>query len=185
MFIILTERRGVEMIKTITELGVFACGELSVEEINFYGEIRKICESNGCRVYGKTWVCPPAIGTVEECKNRVLSFKKALLFNAVYQLEDSFDIEGMDDARIEFKKLCEKIHSAVLKDHPDHIILANGGCQICEKCTYPDSPCRFPDIAFQALEGYGVNVSELAKLAGIKYINGKDTVTYFAMILYN
>ena len=173
------------MIKEITDLGAFACGELSIEEINFYDEIRRICEGNGCRVYGKTWACPPSFGTVEECKNRVRGFKKAVLFNAVYQLEDSFDIEGMDDARIEFKKLCEKIHKALSDEYPDHILLANGGCSICEECTYPDAPCRFPDVAFQALEGYGVNVSELAKQAGIKYINGKDTVTYFAMILHN
>lgn len=173
------------MIKSITDIGAFACGEISIEEIKFYNEIRAICEGNGCRVYNTNWVCPPAIGTVDECRQRVQSFKKAVLFNAVYELEDSFDIEGMDDARYEFKKLCEKIHAEIISDHPELLLLANGGCAICEKCTYPDSPCRLPNIAFHALEGYGVNVSELAKQAGIKYINGKDTVTYFGMILYN
>ncbi len=171
--------------KLLNDSGVFACGSLPIKEIKFYDEIRAICEGNGCRAYGTNWVCPPAIGTVEECRERVNSFANAMLFNAVYELEDSFDIEGMDDARLEFKKLCEKIHLGLKKSHPGHILLANGGCTKCEKCTYPNAPCRFPDLTFQALEGYGVNVSELAKQAGIKYINGKDTVTYFALILYN
>ncbi|MBQ4055112.1 MAG: DUF2284 domain-containing protein [Clostridia bacterium] len=171
--------------KAIIDSGAFACGEVPINEINFYDDIRAICEGNGCRVYGKTWVCPPAIGTVEECRERVNSYQRAILFNAVYELEDSFDIEGMDDARLEFRKLCEDVRAALLPIIPDHRLLANGGCSRCEKCSYPDAPCRFPDTAFQALEGYGVIVSELAKQAGIKYINGRDTVTYFAMILYN
>ena len=171
--------------KALAELGVFACGDLPIEEIRFYDEIRKICEGNSCRAYGTNWVCPPAIGTLEECREKVNFFGKALLFNAVYELEDSFDVEGMYDARIEFKELCDKIHDHLKQPHPEHLLLSNGGCAICEKCTYPTSPCRFPDKAYPALEGYGVIVSELAKTAGMKYINGKDTVTYFGMILYN
>lgn len=165
--------------------GVFACGYVPINEIGFHDEIRDICKGNACRAYGTNWVCPPATGTVEECRTRVNSFERALLFNAVYELEDSFDIEGMDDARVEFKGLCDKVHDLFKDIHPDHILLSNGGCTICEKCTYPTSPCRFPDRAYQALEGYGVIVSELAKTAGMKYINGKDTVTYFGMVLYN
>jgi len=52
--------------KAIIDSGAFACGEVPINEINFYDDIRAICEGNGCRVYGKTWVCPPAIGTVED-----------------------------------------------------------------------------------------------------------------------
>ena len=34
------------------------------------------------------------------------------------------------------------------------------------------------------LEAYGINVSKLAEVAGMNYINGKDTVTYFGAILF-
>jgi hypothetical protein len=36
-----------------------------------------------------------------------------------------------------------------------------------------------------SLEAYGINVSELAKSAGMKYINGQDTVTYFGAVLFS
>jgi hypothetical protein len=34
------------------------------------------------------------------------------------------------------------------------------------------------------LEAAGVDVTQLAKLAGMAYINGKNTVTYFGLLLY-
>jgi hypothetical protein len=36
-----------------------------------------------------------------------------------------------------------------------------------------------------SLEAYGVNVSGLASVAGMKYINGQDTVTYFGAVLFS
>jgi hypothetical protein len=36
-----------------------------------------------------------------------------------------------------------------------------------------------------SLEAYGINVSELAKAAGMNYINGQNTVTYFGAVLFS
>jgi hypothetical protein len=36
-----------------------------------------------------------------------------------------------------------------------------------------------------SLEAYGVNVSKLAASAGMKYINGQNTVTYFGAVLFS
>ena len=64
-------------------------------------------------------------------------------------------------------------------------MLSNEGCDLCDKCTYPDAPCRFPNRAHGSLEGYGIFVSEIAKIAGINYINGANTVTYFGAVICN
>ncbi len=40
------------------------------------------------------------------------------------------------------------------------------------------------ESAVASLATYGVNVSKLAPAAGMKYINGKDTVTYFGAVLF-
>ena len=58
------------------------------------------------------------------------------------------------------------------------------GCDICEKCTYPDAPCRFPEKAIPSIEACGISVVELSKLIGLNYNNGPCTVTYFCMILF-
>ena len=59
------------------------------------------------------------------------------------------------------------------------------GCEKCKKCTYPDAPCRFPERLHHSLEGYGFNVSKLAAKAGLHYIGGPNTITYFGAVLYN
>jgi hypothetical protein len=40
-------------------------------------------------------------------------------------------------------------------------------------------------LAVASLETYGVNVSKLAPAAGMKYVNGQDTVTYFGAVLFD
>ena len=67
-----------------------------------------------------------------------------------------------------------------------HLSLGAGGCTICEKCAKKtDEPCRHPDKRIPSLEAYGVNVSKTAAAAGMKYINGQNTVTYFGGVLFD
>ena len=63
--------------------------------------------------------------------------------------------------------------------------LGAGGCHLCEVCAKKTGePCRHPDRAVASLEAYGVNVSALARLCGMKYINGENTVTYFGALFF-
>ena len=163
---------------------IFQHGYIETADIVFREEIQDICRSNTCRAYGKTWACPPAIGGIEECRRRCLEYKNALVFSCKYDLEDSYDYEGMVEAGVEFRRTCDKLWDKLDGYDKGYKLLANGGCQRCEKCTYPDSPCRFPERLFPAFEGHGIVVAEVAKLAGINYINGQDTVTYLGMLLY-
>jgi predicted metal-binding protein len=107
-----------------------------------------------------------------------------MVFNAVYPLEDSFDFEGMKAAHKEFKAICDKLYSLLRKQTDDFTILSNESCMRCAKCTYPSGSCRYPEILFPAIEGYGIMVANLAKCAKICYMNGRNTVTYFGMLLY-
>ena len=66
----------------------------------------------------------------------------------------------------------------------DCLFLGAGGCRVCSRCAkQDDEPCRHPDLALSSLEAYGINVSVLAPQAGMKYINGVNTVTYFGAVL--
>ncbi|MEG0146307.1 MAG: DUF2284 domain-containing protein, partial [Clostridia bacterium] len=65
------------------------------------------------------------------------------------------------------------------------LVLGSGGCGRCETCAKAEHlPCRFPNDALSSLEGYGVNVYQAACNAGLPYINGQNTVTYFGLVLY-
>ena len=166
------------------ECGFWEIGVSDMALVRFYPEVRRICEQNACRNYGKTWACPPAVGSMEECRKRVEAYNTMLLFSGKYDLEDSFDFEGMTFGLHNFKKTVDRFDQMLKNRMSDYLLLSNEGCDRCETCTYPTSACRFPSKLHHSLEGYGFVVSELASLAGIRYINGKDTVTYFGALLF-
>lgn len=87
-----------------TQCDFYETGYIDVSKLSFYPEVRTICEGNTCRNYGTSWACPPAVGTLEECKERVNQYDKMLLFTKKYELEDSFDFEGMTEGMHDFKK---------------------------------------------------------------------------------
>lgn len=166
----------------LIQIGITSFGYLSTSEIVFSEKIRSICEDNQCQNYGKTWACPPAVGTFQKCRNKCLSYSSAFVFASTYQLEDSFDFDGMLQGHRQFKNVCDRLYEQL--EYP-FMLLSNKGCIRCQKCTYPVYPCRFPDKLFPSLEGYGIIVNELAKSAGIPYNFGTNTVSYFGLVCYN
>ena len=167
------------------ESGFTECGYIPASHLKYNAEVRKICEGNSCRNYGTSWACPPAVGTLEECRERVAQYDTMLLFTKKYELESSFDFEGMGESLRDFKKAVDRFHRGLDPALSSFLLLSNEGCGRCAKCTYPDEPCRFPDLLHHSLEGYGFVVNELAKEANVWYNNGPNTVTFFGALLFN
>ena len=165
----------------LKELGVTAFGLLDASDVVFSAELREGCNPKQCGGYGKSWACPPAVGTAEECRARCMEYDRALVLSSVYELEDPFDYESMAEGGEHFRRLTEALNEAL--DFP-HILLSNGRCSLCEACTYPDGPCRFPEKCLHSLSGYGVYVAATAKRANVKYNNGENTVTFFALLFF-
>lgn len=164
--------------------GMFEAGYIATDDLVVVPEVRHICEQNGCRNYGTSWACPPAIGTLEACKARINQYDTMLLFSKKYELEDSFDFEAMEDGLLDFKKTVDEFDRKIRDVLPEYLLLSNEGCGRCTECTYPHAPCRFPQLLHHSLEGYGFLVSELAKKAKIRYYNGVNTVTFFGALLF-
>ena len=166
------------------EAGFLETGLVDIAALRFEPEIRRICQSNGCGNYGTSWACPPAIGTLEECRQRCMQYSHMLLFSGCFELEDSFDFEGMTVGMKNFKTMTETFDRLAGGILDRYLLLSNEGCGRCSRCTYPDAPCRFPDKLYHSIEGYGFHVGHLAQCAGIRYNNGPNTVTFFGAILF-
>ena len=136
-------------------------------------------------MYGKSWACPPAVGEVEECKARCLSYNKALLISTITEVSDIANIEETLATRTPHEAITRQVHEMMKQQTSASMVLSTEACAHCEKCTYPDAPCRFPEKLFPALEGFGIFVNELVDLAGIPYKAGENTVSYFGMLCYN
>lgn len=173
------------LLSIILGCGFSEAGPLNPADLRYYPEVRKMCEDNVCRGYGASWACPPAVGTLDECKSRISHFGRMILFSKKYELEDSFDFEGMQHGMRDFKKTLDVLNAQLKTLQSETLLLGNEGCGRCRKCTYPDQPCRFPDLLIHSIEGYGFIVSELANAAGVRYNNGANTVTFFGAVLWN
>lgn len=166
--------------------GAKRCAAMDAGQIVFDRSFRSMCELNSCGVYGKNYMCPPSVGDIDELMARARSYSGCVLYQTVFDLEDSFDFEGMMEA----KKKHAELSTALQKALPGEIggaflHLSGGGCPLCERCgILDDVPCRHPDLALSSLEAHGINVSATAGNAGLPYINGKDTVTYFGAVLF-
>jgi len=118
--------------------------------------------------------------------NEAQSYQKALVYQTVGKLEDSYDFEGMMEAA----RLHNELSRALAKwfatlPFAKKLHLGAGGCHMCGVCAKrTNEPCRHPELAMPSLETYGINVSELAASSGMKYINGQNTVTYFGALLF-
>ena len=156
----------------------------STGAIPFSPAVVEACARNACGKYGKSWTCPPGVGTLEELERRIRAYPRALLISFKYDLEDSFDYEGMQEGHRRAKAAFASIVDDMRTAEERFYALGNEGCGLCESCTYPDAPCRFPDRASPSIEACGINVMQLAKEVGMRYNNGPNTVTYFCMILF-
>lgn len=165
-----------EKIKEINE----SVGMIEISEMMLYPALREMCEVNYCGAYGKNYTCPPLVGKIDDLIAELKTYDTAIIFRCVYQLEDSFDIEGMDEGSAKFKELTYNAFDIAKEISPDCLVLGAGGCRLCPKCGAAENiPCRFPDRALSSLEAYGIQVSELAGQLSMKYISGQNTVTYF------
>ncbi|MDR2443027.1 MAG: DUF2284 domain-containing protein [Deltaproteobacteria bacterium] len=169
------------------ELGASSSGFINVSQIVFRQEFRKLCEANRCGSYDRGWMCPPAVGDIEELIEGVKKRSRAMVFSSVGKLVDSFDYKGMVACGQNFAKLVQKMTVKVASEWLDNeiLVLGAGPCRVCEKCAYLDNQsCLHPEQAVMSLEANGVDVGQLAKLAGLKYNNGPNTVTYFGAVFF-
>lgn len=157
---------------------------ISPSDITFSEHVRGACEANYCGRYGKSWTCPPGVGKWQELRDHFQSYQNAFVFTTKHQLEDSFDVEGMDEGRVQHDRVDKALLDLLSDETQPYELAGAGSCGICKTCTYPDAPCRFPDRARRSMEACGIDVVTLARDCGIHYMNGTNTVTYFSIIFW-
>lgn len=154
-------------------------------DVIFSEEVRDLCKQNKCRMYGSSWACPPAVGSVAECKAQCLAYSHAFMFTTATKVTRRYDVKEWMRAGMEHEKLTDKVADVFRSYDAGSLVLSTEGCHLCKTCTYPGAPCRFPDRMYPATEGYGILVIQQAKTCNIKYNNGMDTITYFSMVFFN
>ena len=175
-----------EIISTAKETGFTNVATVDISTIELNEQVREMCAVNKCHAYNTNWSCPPSCGTVDECQTRVKQYEGGIIVQTTGNLEDDFDFETMAETAKTHGQNLVKLTKHLKAAYPDieTLTLGAGACMTCEKCTYPDAPCRFPELMSSPMEGYGMVISEVCKANDIKYYYGKGTLTYVGCYLF-
>lgn len=158
-------------------------GTFRADILKFDPAVRSMCASGRCHSYGKRWTCPPGCGTLEEIAGRAAGYHRGILLQSTGILADDFDVDTMLETELLQKERFSLYVEQMRKQYPDCLPMSAGTCQICKKCTYPNAPCRFPELAFPSMEAYGLVVSKVCEDSGIPYYYGPSTITYSCCVL--
>ena len=168
----------------LSELPLYIYDIFSPTELEFNERIRWICE-NECLMYGRSWACPPAVGTVAECKEKCLRYENCLLISTIVEVADIADIKETLDTRHDHEKLTNQVRDILRELGEKPYILSTESCAICSRCAYLDGlPCRMPGKMHPCVESHGINVVPILESRGLEFQFGANVVTWISLLFF-
>ena len=167
----------------LAEYPLYAYAFIDTAELTFAERVRYICEHE-CPMYNTTWACPPAVGTVDECRRRVMAFEEGLMFATITEVSDIANIEETLSTRAAHEAITRSITALVASRSAETLTLSTEACAHCAHCSYPDAPCRHPDRMYPCVESHGILVTDLAERHDIDFLAGNNLVTWFSLVFY-
>lgn len=168
----------------LAQLPLFTYAWISPGELEFSQRIRWICEHE-CPMYGKTWACPPGVGTVPECRAKCLAYESCLLISTITEVEDITDIRQTLATRPEHETVTNQVRDIMMELGAEPYVLSTEACALCERCAMLDGePCRMPEKMHPCVESHGINVIPILEQCGIEFQYGENVVTWVSLLFY-
>lgn len=169
----------------LAELPLYIYAWVEPKDLEFSDRVRHICQTE-CAMYGKSWACPPGVGTVEECKAKCLSYNKALLISSLTEVADIADLEATLATRRDHESLTDQVGDILRAHGLDPYILSTEACAICGRCAILDGkPCRHPEKMHPCVESQGINIIPTLEANGLEFQYGSNTVTWVSLLLFS
>ena len=168
----------------LSELPLYIYDFFDPRELEFSSRIRWICE-NECPMYGKSWACPPGVGTVDTCRQVCMAYDHCLLISPIVEVRDIADMEETLATRPDHEALTEQVRELMKAQGVDPFILSTEACTVCERCAILDGePCRFPEKMHPCVESHGINVVDVLEQRGLEFQFGANVVTWISLLFY-
>ena len=168
----------------LAELPLYGYFFIDPKDLEFSERIRWICE-NECPMCGRTWACPPAVGSVEQCRKKCLSHENCLMIATIVEVGDIADIEETLATRPDHEQITAEVRELMRAQGVEPYILSTEACAVCERCAYLDGqPCRHPEHMHPCVESHGINVIPVLENCGIEFQFGANVVTWVSLLFY-
>ena len=168
----------------LAELPLYIYDFVDPKELEFSSRIRWICE-NECPMYGRSWACPPGVGTVDHCQGKCLSYKNCLLISTIVEVRDITDIDETLATRPEHEAVTNEVRDIMRQLGENPYVLSTEACALCERCAILDGePCRFPEKMHPCVESHGINVVPMLESRGLEFQFGANVVTWISLLFF-
>ena len=166
----------------LSELPLYLYGWIDPKALEFSGRIRWICE-NECPMYGKTWACPPGVGTVEACQGKCLRYENCLMISTITEVADIANIDEALATRGDHEAITNQVGDILREQGLRPYILSTEACALCDRCAILDGqPCRFPEKMHPCVESHGINVIPILEEQGLAFQYGENVVTWISLL---
>jgi predicted metal-binding protein len=196
-----------EFLKTARELGATASRVFDAKDVVVDERVRLKCRVPVCRNYGVSLMCPPNVMPLDEFRNVLARFQKALLVQIAYDVpdwmlerihaaedlaalyNDEIYLKGWDQtylvAKNTLETIADRLEAAAFKKGLKYATAFSAGkCTLCEACAGVGNRCRNPYKARPSMEAMGIDVGETARNAGLPFEeSASDRVVLNALVL--
>ena len=174
-----------EMMAFAAGCGFEKVAVVDTKELVFDPSFRPYCEENLCGQYGANYTCPPACGTPEEMKNRILRYPKALVMESLWPIADWRDKEAVRQAKALHNHWQIELQEKAREQGREGFLVGSSGCSLCSPCAMRSGkPCRFPDLRWSCMSAYCIYVQKLAETCGMDYTPKPGYLTLYGMFVY-
>jgi len=146
-------------------------------------KFRKLCETNKCGTYDKSWTCPPAIGKPEDCVKKLEDYNNAIIITNTYKGLNMENLDEIKDMMKSHQDLCRDVKKMFQKEGFDELTLTDGACTYCRKCSYPKE-CKHPAKKVPSVSGFGIDMGEYIPSTGLPFEFKKDEATLYGLVLF-
>lgn len=169
----------------LQEFPLYVYEFLDPQELEFSQRVRWICQHE-CPMYGKSWACPPGVGSVESCREKCMAYAQCLMIATITEVGDISDIQETLSTRGEHEEITNEIAQRMRRQGVEPYILSTEACAVCQRCAILDGqPCRRPEHMHPCVESHGINILGLLDSRGLAFQYGENVVTWFSLLFYN
>jgi predicted metal-binding protein len=196
-----------EFLKTARELGATVARVFDAKDVVVDERVRLKCAVPVCKNYGVSLMCPPNVMPLDEFKNVLAQFQKALLVQIAYDVpdwmlerihtaedlaalyKDETYLKGWDQtylvAKNTLETIADRLEAAAFKKGFKYATAFSAGkCTLCEVCAGVGNRCRNPYKARPSMEAMGIDVGETARNAGVPFEeSASERVVLNALVL--
>ena len=134
--------REEELIRLAEEMGFSAAAAVDTGDVVFQPSFRPLCAENVCGKYGVNYACPPDCGTVEEMADRVRRYRRGLVLQTMWDIEDPMDEAATKPAKRRHNRMTREF----IKRAGVPGLMVGAGAATCARSAPSSggSPAAFP-----------------------------------------